>query len=810
MKANKEKEYKMIRTGLALAFGAVAAVAAAAPVPLAGRAVAVPSDAERSTRLAATELTNYLFRITGKASEIACVADGDSPAIVVGTVKTLGDAVPSAACAALAKTDDIEASWTGTDGGKVWIVGKSEVAELYATYHFLESKLGVRWFQAWRKEDPGDYVPTDATPSVAEFSEFREPAFKIRRIELMRSNGNVPATNAQTCAVRNGFQVKPPYTGINFKKPTSPNDVFYAPRMPRKLQYLGGDHGTFASTCPEKKWFATHPEYFALVGGKRRPGWQYCISNPGLRQAVADRIIGLLDRNDGNGWWGFGMVDTTYGWCECDACRALDAADKPFDGMPTVSSRFFDTVNDISAKVWTKYPKADLRTWAYHTYRPFPTGVVPDHRLKVCFCDHMRCYGHALDDPRCPRNVKICNLLKTWTERMPYVFVYCYLFCTEAFYSCSEYGMIDDIRKYAKMGVKGWKEEGVFSDSKWARNMEFVGGEHRVDSFPSIWQTLYVTGHMMWDPTIDGKALIDDAEEKYYGAAYPAMKEYHGFRRKLWAESNACMGYPRGDQRRPILLDVPGAKERLLSLLDRAEGLAVGDPVRLFRVSRDRYWLTKYWIKPNEKIKKKMEKAIYAPRTVKKVTIDGVGDEDAWNDAFTVPGELLLGMRTKKPVEESIKTTIKVMHDDANIYFLMTALEPAMSEVKMHSRRGDIVWADDGMEVLLYPPAIDNAFYHLGMTPAGGICAERSEKITPGEFGAEHAGKMYSDRYVIELRVPVNGIYPLKDGEMWKVSLGRDRPRHKGFPVSDTFYTIDGRKIQDSSAWHPFIIGSKK
>ena len=33
MKANKEKEYKMIRTGLALAFGAVAVVAAAAPVP---------------------------------------------------------------------------------------------------------------------------------------------------------------------------------------------------------------------------------------------------------------------------------------------------------------------------------------------------------------------------------------------------------------------------------------------------------------------------------------------------------------------------------------------------------------------------------------------------------------------------------------------------------------------------------------------------------------------------------------------------------------------------------------------------------
>ena len=455
MNRQNKKEYDMATTKYALAVGvvAVATAAFAAPVPLAGRAVAVPRDAEKSTCLAATELTNYLFRITGKTSEIVCGIEGDAPAVVVGTVKTLGDAAPAAARAALAKTDDIEAAWTGTDGGRVWIVGKNEVAELYATYHFLESKLGVRWFQAWRKEDPGDYVPSDAAPSVAEFSEFREPAFKIRRIELMRANGNVPATNAQTCAVRNGFQIKPPYNRVNYEKPNEPNTGFYAPRMPHKLQYLGGDHGTFANTCPAKKWFATHPEYFALVDGKRVPGWQYCISNPDLRKAVADRIVAALDREGGDGWFGFGMVDTTYGWCQCGACRALDAADKPFDDMPTVSSRFFDTVNAVSAKVWEKYPKADLRTWAYHTYRPFPTGVVPDHRLKVCFCDHLRCYGHALDDPNCSRNVKIYDMLKTWTERMPYVFVYCYLFCTEVAYSCSEYGMIDDIRKYAKMGV---------------------------------------------------------------------------------------------------------------------------------------------------------------------------------------------------------------------------------------------------------------------------------------------------------------------------------------------------------------------
>ena len=44
-------------------------------VALAGKPVAIPSDAEPSTRLAASELTNYLYRITGKVSEVKVGGD---------------------------------------------------------------------------------------------------------------------------------------------------------------------------------------------------------------------------------------------------------------------------------------------------------------------------------------------------------------------------------------------------------------------------------------------------------------------------------------------------------------------------------------------------------------------------------------------------------------------------------------------------------------------------------------------------------------------------------------------------------------
>ena len=78
-----------------------------------------------------------------------------------------------------------------------------------------------------------------------------------------------------------------------------------------------------------------------------------------------------------------------------------------------------------------------------------------------------------------------------------------------------------------------------------------------------------------------------------------------------------CMGYPAGDARRPTLLNLPGAKEELLALLDEADRLsATADAVTKFRVAQDRKWLNEYWIKPNDELAEKISKA-YRSATVR-------------------------------------------------------------------------------------------------------------------------------------------------------------------------------------------------
>ena len=108
-------------------------------------AVVLPQTPDESTRLAAAELTNYVFKITGRQMPVVTRgnAANAAPEVVIGTLKALSD-VPQSIRKRLDATDNPEAACTGTDGRTLWIVGKDEVAELYATYHFLESKLGVR------------------------------------------------------------------------------------------------------------------------------------------------------------------------------------------------------------------------------------------------------------------------------------------------------------------------------------------------------------------------------------------------------------------------------------------------------------------------------------------------------------------------------------------------------------------------------------------------------------------------------------------------------------------------------------------
>ena len=219
--------------------------------------VVIPKDAEPSTRLCVEELTNYVSKISGEILQVKVRGEGEQRTgnVIIGTLKTLKD-VPERARTTLANAKQYEAAWMGTEGGNLWIVGKEETADLYATYHFLETKLGVRWFQAAIPEDPGDWYPTQKEIVIEDFAEFREPDFKYRMLCQNSSYWNVIAKPGITCAIRNGYnfgcgfywlgkdQSKLSKTDREFKE-------FFEPRISKRHFSAGGGHGIFFETFPK-------------------------------------------------------------------------------------------------------------------------------------------------------------------------------------------------------------------------------------------------------------------------------------------------------------------------------------------------------------------------------------------------------------------------------------------------------------------------------------------------------------------------------------------------------------------------------
>lgn len=775
--------------------------------------VVVAADAEESSMLAAEEITNYVARLTGRVLPIARAEPPSGAAILIGTrAKFPGPGpVPAAARAKLDATGKTESYWIEIAGDRMWIVGWEEVAELYGAYHFLESRLGIRWFQAATADDPGDYVPprratVELTPSV----EFREPTFTERNLDMCCAATQIPAYRSQELYLRNGYRI---HTSRKWWPKEEVTDfpavaAYYGPRVPRRRACLGGGHLIFADVWPpDERHFREHPEYFALVDGKRVMDKQYCYSNTALLDLAADRAIELLNGYDGLGEYCFALWDSMSGACQCAQCVAMATPEERQKGIE--STRFHTFVNYIAARVWKKWPSANLLYLAYWTYRRPAVGVPHDPRMPVQYCDHERCYGHAIDDPNCARNARIFREMKDWTKIAPYVFTYEYFSPTPCNYCGGDLSFAHDLKVYHAIGLTGWKEEAVFCDSALVETWD--NAAHR-DRMPSVWQRMWIAGKLSWDITLDEKALLAECESKYYGKAYPAMKKYQDLRRRLWDANRNCLGYPTGDQRTATLLNAAGAKEDLLAFLDEADALAGGDRVLRARVATDRRWLTAYWIEPNEKLRATAGKAMNAPKVAPgAVRVDGDGSDDAWAgaayaDDFLTAASFANAKPT--PIPAALATSVGVLQDGESLYFLVTAKEPAPARLKAVGTKEVNVYGDDGVEIFLYPPAMDNRYYHIAVNTKGEVYdAKCPGNESAFDIGVEATCRVRDDRYILEIRVPTRNIHPLVDGETWTFNVARNRTVADALTPQGLGWSLGGAGYHDTLAYRSLTIG---
>lgn len=252
-----------------------------------------------------------------------------------------------------------------------------------------------------------------------------------------------------------------------------------------------GGH-SYPAACPREKYYETHPEYFALFGGKRvahASNPSLCVSNP----SVQDLILAELIRNFDEGATACQLAQQDgFKPCECENCRAL-----------------YGTGDDWREKLWLLH-----RDIAARAEKLRPGKIV-----------HIISYGPTARPPKTfkkfPSNVMIelCSYseesFREWKEyEVPHGF-------TIYIYEWGNYIVPGFVarRSFARLVelTKRWRDnnvKGIFRCGS---------GECPGCEGPILW----VFNHLIENPEASPEALLSEYVEAAFGPAADQMRRFY-------------------------------------------------------------------------------------------------------------------------------------------------------------------------------------------------------------------------------------------------------------------------------------------
>lgn len=452
----------------------------------------IAADATAPERFAAEELQSHIEQATGARLPIEAGAPPvEAPAVIVALVA-------NAPSLGLALTDGerglgIEGLARRTDGHRLLILGGGPRGIVYSAYDFLES-LGYRWY--WPGE-LGEVTPELTTITVAETERSFEPSF-ARRHAMGGGGADDPAWNRDV----KDWLTK---NHQNFWVHPLADDPQFMLKRGGTCTKVGSGHN-WQHIIPADRYFRDHPEYFALVRGKRIPNGQLCLTNPdvqrllkeyamaGAARMAADPDVLFVDmtQNDGDDW------------CECPECQAIDGRDPS-----THADILLWALNPIAEAVAQEYPGAMLHTYIYAGADGPPDWIKPAANIHCEQTNYCYNYGVSFLRPGGPQE-RFKQKFDAWTDLATVRGVYEYF----GFYNWLEalpvslYRLQDEVGYYKVNNVHGFYSE---TQQRWATNHLLYY------AFSRVW----------WDHTTDVPAMLDEFFRLFYGPAEQPMREFY-------------------------------------------------------------------------------------------------------------------------------------------------------------------------------------------------------------------------------------------------------------------------------------------
>lgn len=434
--------------------------------------IVTAKDAISSERTAAEELQFYVKKISGVLLPIVNDVTAEKKGIYIGQSAKISELLGGVE-RTKHKPDEIIIK---TVGDQLIVSGARPRGALYAVYTLVEDYWGVRFWTATET-----FCPKQTTLKLPELNVRYAPPFAVRE-------STYPGFGDIHFAVRlksNGHWTKIPsaYGGHE--------------------ELLGWCH-TLSAILPPAEYFAKHPEWYALLEGKRRPDGQLCLTNLDMRKEFVKRAANLLRDNPNARLISISQNDG-YGFCTCEKCQEVCQRE---GGKQ--SGVLLEFVNPVAAELETAFPGVQVETLAYRDTRQPPKTIKPRANVIIRLCSIEADFGSSLNSEA---NAGFRNDVLEWSRLAGQLYVWNYVanFANYFFPHPNLLNQAKDLQFLRDHNTVAIFEQGE-------------NGSNGYGDFVQL--RTYLIGKLMWNPDLEVAALIHEFMTGYYGAAAPALETY--------------------------------------------------------------------------------------------------------------------------------------------------------------------------------------------------------------------------------------------------------------------------------------------
>ncbi len=394
-------------------------------------------------------------------------------------------------------------------GGRVLLAGIRDRGTLYAVYAFLET-LGARWFAPafdFYGTAGGEYVPRNKSASVDALDVIEKPAMQWRKKYIEEGLSHTPANLRQLVdwmakARLNVLNCPIDYGSRGRVRWDNWRDALIPELKLRDMLVEVGGHGYPNFLSPDK-YFESHPEWFAMFGGRRirAKNAVFSTANPEAVRTFIANVVEYLTRHP--------EIDIFDAWPP-DGARWSEAPEDVALGTP--SERHMRLLTQLADALHKQLPKVRVQFIAYASYLE-PSHTRPQPDLLMDFCPINRSFETAIDDQSSQQNAIYFQALREWLKghvAPDQVTIYSYItkYAWRSLPVLIPHMIVQEARLFAGLGIGGFA---TYSE-------------------PGAWATFelnhYIAARAIWNPSMDIAAELQDYTRARYGKAAEPVAQY--------------------------------------------------------------------------------------------------------------------------------------------------------------------------------------------------------------------------------------------------------------------------------------------